>query len=94
MLKHIVVTKEDIESGRRRDSFSCPVANAIRRQCSVHSLHVLPYSVVWGNALSLYSAPKSTLPYDVEKTILRYDGGINIEPFEFDLEIPDEVVCE
>lgn len=93
MIKTIHVTQEDIDNGRRRDPMSCPVANAIRRECNPYSIRVVPEMVIWGNMLNWGSAPKSRLPSHVGRRIIRYDGGIIMEPFEFDLNIPEEVEC-
>jgi hypothetical protein len=80
----ISVTEEDIAGGQRRNSFRCPVANALRRSCGAHYAYV-------GRQIALVIAgdpPAQVirtvrLPPDACIAISDYDHDMEMRPFSF-----------
>lgn len=80
----IIVTREDIDSGRRRDPNDCAVARALRRSGVTHS-------GVTGMLVFLDSNRQRSsvlLPGRVQEWIVDFDWGAPVEPIEFDLVLP------
>ncbi|PWU15831.1 MAG: hypothetical protein C5B50_14730 [Verrucomicrobia bacterium] len=81
----IIVSREDIQRGQRRDPEDCPVARALRRAGIGHS-------GVMGAAITFTDEQQHTtlllLPGEVQEWIARFDQGGEAEPFDFDLVLP------
>ena len=100
----IHVTQEDIDLGRRGRSDSCMVARALMRtfEQPLHELAVTPppgsdgdgiYVGKWpACGVSLLLLPSGhfvrTPPFAAEQ-IHRFDTGAKVEPFSFELELPE-----
>lgn len=82
---HVKVTEEDIRSGIRKSSISCPIALAVRRvvektkYVEVSHASIFLYPVGGGSYIAV-------LPPDVSGKVAAFDGGANMLPFEFDVE--------
>ena len=81
----IIVSRDDIHRGQRRDPEDCPVARALRRAGIAHS-------GVMGAAITFTDEQQHTtlllLPGEVQEWIARFDQGGEAEPFEFELVLP------
>lgn len=92
MPKHTVnVTAEDIREGGRVDAFCCPVALALRRAVPPHVERVGvtgAYAALWTPDCG-HRTTDVLLPDAARAFIDRYDDGHDVEPFTFEIEIPD-----
>lgn len=81
----IEVTQEDIENGKPYSAWSCAIAVAIRRATR--------REIVWvklgENTIALYRR-EIPLPHSVKEWAERFDEGRSVEPFTFDLDIPEK----
>jgi hypothetical protein len=79
----IMVTREDIEGGRRYDPVRCPVARALRRAGMV-------FFTVMESAVRLRDEDEHggllVLPGSVQNWIRDFDRGEPVEPMHFELE--------
>jgi|SRR5205807_6413745 len=96
------VTAEDISLGVKGNAWECPVARAIRRKSTpeLRSCVRVDYSEAGVSTLVLFEAKGSqprrglVLPGCVDIFARRFDAGLPVEPFEFDLAGPWDVVPE
>lgn len=92
MIKTINVTKRDLELGIPRNCRLCPVARAISRHLNKNTLvNVYPVLVQFVNNSSLELPPAWNvyLSYRVNRKITRYDDRSIVQPFTFEIDIPD-----
>ena len=82
----ITVTPLDIVAGARGEPCSCPIALAIRRQIPGSDPLVTPEEVgiEWDDRRVDY--PAYDLPQEARDFIGRFDAGLPVDPFEFDLD--------
>lgn len=84
----IDVTAEDIRCGQRQTSGSCPIALALIRS-GLRNPHV------YHNADAYIGAPALRewllLPAEAASFIYRFDDEESVEPFSFELDVPDEL---
>lgn len=95
MLTRIEVTREDITSGVRKDACSCPIALAIARYVTPEvSVYVHPMVVNFWTFPATGSAKHepSRLPDRASDVARHFDGGGSLNPFVFDLDIPDSLL--
>ena len=83
----IEVTKEHIEDGEKDSKFYCPIALAMKdagydRPC------VGALDVSWFIGKGDWNC--AGLPTDAAQFVEDFDDGLNVEPFEFDLEVLHE----
>lgn len=84
----IVVTQDDIDKGRKYNPIACPVALALRRTFpdkdirSAYTVAVEHIQLNHFNTVKSYPYPKG-----VSLSIQDFDRGLEIAPFEFELEI-------
>lgn len=72
----ITIKDEDIEEGKRRDFYGCPLARALRRE--------FPGQVVGsGNAIAWIGLRRYALPVAVQAFILAFDAGKPVSPCSF-----------
>lgn len=78
----IEVKRRDILLGKRRSSSSCPIAKAIRRR--------LKKPIRVGSRLAWLGTNNTTigLPMKARDFISRFDGGLKVKPFSFELMVP------
>ncbi len=86
----IVVTKEDIENGKRQDPKGCPVGRALTRAGIGHCCVAGP-AVILKNERQ--QATALLLPDAVRNWIASFDGGQAVEPIRFEVGVPVTVVC-
>ncbi len=86
----IVVTKEDIEKGRRQDPKGCPIGRALSRAGVNHCC-------VAGAAVILRNEPQQVtallLPDVVRNWIFDFDRGKTVEPIGFEVGLPVKALC-
>ena len=79
----VEVTPQDIARGHPEDNCCCPVALAVRRAVGIAT------SVGTGKIVVDYATPWQTEiwnPEEVTEFVERFDAGLPVEPFAFDLE--------
>jgi hypothetical protein len=78
------VTAEDIAHGQAKDCANCPVARCMSR--------TLGYTILVGDdkAWPKNFGKNVRLPPHVVEFIARYDCDQQVQPFEFEIEIPEE----
>ena len=91
----IAVTNEDIQHGYRNDPCLCPVALAAIREIlssreivalSVHTSELYCWQVSNGKLMPEFHIK---LPEEVGNRIATYDRTGRMEPFSFEIEVPD-----
>lgn len=97
MIKHIVVTQEHIDKGIPENPHSCPVYLAIDEVCK-------DVSGVFGEYITFIERQddyedfyKVIAPMSVGLFVEAFDDSRDhpmVKPFEFDLELPDNVKCD
>lgn len=100
MIKTITITK-DVAQRSGNTATSCPVATAIKDVCPASEPHVYGREVVFCMGDGVDHHEKMIYSPDVSKVVRwwdfnRYsdDEPIITLPFSFDLDIPDEVLCD
>lgn len=83
MKKKIEVTQEDIKNGIRESANTCPIALAVTR---AYGGRVLVNSgvIIWDNGTGrpqIFSFPEN-----VRQFIINFDKGLQVKPFEFEIE--------
>jgi len=78
----IQVTQEDIDKGNPKDCKDCPVWRALSRALKRKDLSV----GIW--SCFIRKAPPITFPENVAILIENMIDGKEVEPFEFNIEIP------
>jgi hypothetical protein len=79
----IDVTADDIANGVRGRCSTCPVALAVRRVPGLEKWEV-------GGMSAFYGASSFPLPCAASRFIMDFDGGRPVEPFSFEVDVPDE----
>jgi hypothetical protein len=85
----IQVTQEDINHGLAGDCEECPIALALYRALSVAGVRA------GTGGVTLYREGTNAmvaLPVAAVRFIGRFDHDELVEPFEFELDVPDELV--
>lgn len=88
----VVITREDIWNGVRRDCNACPIALAVKRL-------VNPSTVVSVNGSSVILKSdkfifRSSLPSQASDFVERFDNRSDAEPFSFNLYVPEGYLCQ
>lgn len=97
MKLHVEVTQEDIDLGCRMDTTGakggCMVFRAVQRRFEGAFDGWIGYSNIhfYDRAKNEIEVP---LPIAVSAAIVAFDGKGHVEPFAFDLELPDELLTE
>ncbi len=96
MITKIDVTREDIDNGTKRACGLCPVALAAKRVVAPF-MRVAAYST----ALELVTTERPfrpdtlhRLPATATSFIIDFDRGSPVEPFSFELDIPEEFLLK
>ena len=82
MIKKINVTARDIKYGKPRNSYFCPVARAIKRRIHDSNVQVTPE---WCHI----DYKKIYFPDEVNVFITAFDNYQKVEPFSFEIDIPN-----
>jgi len=86
----ITVRREHIESARRKDSHHCMIADAIREQLNVQFILVDTQSIRFSDP-AIQERLTYFTPPEAQRQILRWDRGIKVQPFVFELGSPVKV---
>ena len=91
MIFTIKVTQDDIDDGIACDSYNCPIAEAINRLLLPNIYANVFYSVgFFHNEENLLI--DSSLPQEAKKFARAFDDYEDCKPFEFELDIPENLV--
>jgi len=85
MKVHVEVTAEDIATGEPSDYSQCPIALALKRAVPGCD----PYVSTVLLSLNGRHGIQAFIPTCVSMFIMDFDDGDPVDPFAFDLEIPD-----
>ena len=80
MKLNINVTQNDINKGVKKSCTSCPIARAIKRLKVVDTVYVYPFT-------AYINEQHRGLPVEAWQFIQDFDGGREVKPFKFTLEI-------
>lgn len=91
MLVTINVTQQDIDNGKTCVSSDCPVAWALNRVLKTGHWSQIgnPSFTIWTNNEVVHQA---YLPSPVGDFIRRFDSFLDIDPFTFQLELPERML--
>ncbi len=90
----ICVTQEDIRSGRPLKPCLCPVAKAIQRMLGPK------YYVSVSDRITIRQHVGSQVKWyrpfsmNVKNFVTKFDGSKHVEPFDFEIDIPEEYLCK
>jgi hypothetical protein len=89
----VELTAEDIRDGRRRDCFNCPMSRAIGRAVGARVATGAGVAYITGQDCT--NVDLVVLPDVVRRFMADFDWGTpaRLEPFAFDLEIPESWPC-
>jgi hypothetical protein len=90
MIVKIQVTADDIAKGEPQDGCYCPIARACLRVFPSLPALVVSHEDLFADADS-NKYPVAPLPVTARDFISRFDMYRPVEPFEFDLDVPDEL---
>jgi hypothetical protein len=76
----ITVTQEDIDTGWHSDCSNCPIARAAKRVPELGACAVSPTTI-----RSHLTGQMYYLPEEAQRFVNRFDLGLKVGPFEFDL---------
>ena len=79
MRVHVDVTADDIANGARLDCFACPIALAMKRATDA-------FLAIGANYVE-FASHSVRLPREVSDFVFDFDGGYEVQPFSFDLEL-------
>ena len=85
----IEVLDEDIKRGDQDDCHRCALARAIKRRVAPY---FRPDVSVGSNTFSVGIAASQELPADCVEWIRRFDDGEKVEPFRFQINLPEYIV--
>lgn len=77
----VQVTAKDILCGKRQNSRECPIAQAVFRAFGLEA-EVGSRNIVVGGMRFKHDRQRQNF-------IWRFDGGESVEPFDFELEVPE-----
>jgi len=80
-MQTVRVEKEDIKNGMKMSNVCCPVALALNRTFQTTDVFV-------GCGVLRVGDKLRDVPRRVEKFIHRFDSGVRVRPFSFEIDIP------
>jgi hypothetical protein len=87
----INVTQEHIDKGKKGKCRECPIALAVQEKCiSEISVGVISGAIFFDDD----SHPASEMAVEAIRFVWAFDLNGKVEPFSFDLDIPDELLAE
>jgi len=98
MKLRVEVMADDIAEGKRGKSCECAIANALKR-----AGYSQPYVQPWGTSqytpfiyldFAINPTCRVDLPNEAASLACRWDEGDVIEPFTFEIEVPDTAVSK
>lgn len=78
----VSVTQQDIDIGKRVSGGACPLALALTRACGGDCW-------VYGFGIAEIGGQQFGMPEEATAFVLNFDCGHAVQPFEFDLEVPE-----
>lgn len=85
----VQVTQKDINDGRRRDCYECPIARALKRVLRPGVYVAVKFSEFCLNTCSNnYKLPREACDF-----IDKFDDRLEVFPFKFTVDIPEEHLC-
>ena len=95
MKRTITVLQDDIDNGAMRSTDDCPIALAATRDLADLLLEGVSVGssaiTLWPSVInSLKSHSQGLLPEEAEEFVVRFDNSLSVEPFKFEIEIPEE----
>jgi|GEM_PF-2774964 len=87
MIVNVKVTQALIDTGKRHNSDSCPIANAVRGQCGVQAIRVDEFSISFLVGNEIRDFRHCVLPHSAVTFVAAFDAGEPVQPFEFELEV-------
>lgn len=90
MIKHINITQEHIDKGIPGNAYACPIYLAVEEVCKSVKGVFTDYISFWtkdDDQIHRFLSPKA------ENFIDGFDSNLPVSPFEFDIDIPDNVAC-
>ncbi len=89
----ITVTQQDINFGVQGGRCTCPVAVAIRRILAA-PYYVLVYGKISLRRPSSRITKRIDIPDSVRTFVTEFDRGNPVQPFDFDIEIPEKYLAK
>ncbi len=83
----IAVTQGDIDDGCRGNAVACPVARAAARILDARHLSVRTKVLEFTEPLLLIPLPAAAV-----KFIRQFDSRAHVEPFSFDVNVPEDLM--
>jgi hypothetical protein len=85
MRTRVEVTAEDIEKGSRCNGWNCPVHRGLWRATGQ------TWNVYSSWAIAVEPQPRRTISLPSEAIVFnnRFDGGLPVQPFTFEVDIPE-----
>lgn len=86
----IKVTKTHIKNGKSNTGYSCPIALAAKESLGLPNIYVGLTFISWDAPVDSNLLFRSIKLSDYVCEFIRdFDAGLEVEPFEFELELPD-----
>ena len=96
MITTVHVTQEDIDQGKPREACGCPIVHAVRRVCKATYIAATHGEVVLTDHNS-YIEDEDTrfvpLPEDATLFMAKFDNRMEVQPFSFQIDIPDQYLA-
>ncbi len=89
MKKRICVTEKDIQKGEAACCNRCPVALALHRELGAEYFVGLLIGSGWVAFVADRGEDSLRLPVSCGDFAFRFDCGLAVEPFEFELDVPE-----
>ncbi len=83
----IQVKQEHIDAGKPNNGYLCPVALAIQSQCEPTRPIWIGGGIIDRNVDDVSPSSYIGTPYVVAEFIMRFDGFLPVQPFEFELPV-------
>lgn len=89
----IQVTQQHIRQGTEGNCRDCPTALAINDVLNEYYYTVVrPSSIYINHKTRMYIGKEFDTPEEVKEFVRYYDGGYDVTPFSFNLDIPSEML--
>lgn len=90
----ICVTKADICDGRPGKPYLCPIARATQRVLGQKYYASVSNRIDIRQHVGAQLKLKIPFPGSVYHFVAKFDNSKPVEPFDFDIEIPEEYLCK
>lgn len=90
----IKVTQEDIDNGKKKSCYECPIALAIQRVSVKHLRCDVMNQQVYAVEKDLRPVWIRILPPEAQLFIIDFDAGKSVKPFQFELDIQEKYLCD